>query len=237
MARVARPVGPRGPRSVLGALLVLTLLASVSGPARRVTAASPEPGAPLPQRWSAAIRAGDCQHLGNLITPLTDLTVPHGRLIGHGARTLPAASSFTRVPLPFDALLAIDDAIVVQAATPTRPVIACGAIGGVIDRNGALTIGVRGFPPSGYAGIADLSSTADLSGTDVAVFLAPTQPAASARGVVGWAPRVARFLPRVAVIRGAGSDGTEDGLEGSRMRQGFAGAWLALMRTRRMLAL
>jgi hypothetical protein len=146
MARVARPVGPRGPRSVLGALLVLTLLASVSGPARRVTAASPEPGAPLPQRWSAAIRAGDCQHLGDLITPLTDLTVPHGRLIGHGARTLPAASSFTRVPLPFDALLAIDDAIVVQAATPTRPVIACGAIGGVIDRNGALTIGVRGFP-------------------------------------------------------------------------------------------
>jgi hypothetical protein len=166
-------------------MLVLTLLAGVGGSARHVQAATPEPGAPAPRRWSAAIRAGDCEQLGDVVASLTDLTLPRGQVVGQGAQAIAAASSFTVVPRPFDALLAIDDVIVVQATTPNRPIIACGAIGGVIDRNGALTIGLRAHTPSGSAAIAYLSSTADLSGTDVAVFLVLTHPAAPARGAAG----------------------------------------------------
>jgi hypothetical protein len=110
----------------------------------------------------AAIRAGDGQQLGDVVAPLTDLSVPRGRVVGHGAQAIVASPSFTAVPLPLD----------------------CGALGGVTDLNGTLTIGLRGSPPSEYAGIAYLSSTADLSGTDVAVFLALTHPPAPARGAV-----------------------------------------------------
>jgi hypothetical protein len=169
----------------VGILLVLTLLVGVGGPARR-GAAAPSASGVSALRWSAAIRVGDCQQLGAVVTLLTDLTVPRGPVVGQRARAIPAAaSSFTVVPVPLDQLLATDDAIVVQAATPNHPVIACGALGGVIDRNGALTIGLRGHTPSEYAGIAYLTSTVDLSGTDVAVFLAPTRPTAPGQRPTG----------------------------------------------------
>ena len=122
----------------------------------------------------AHIHAGSCGEgeLGDVVVPLTDLVEPRGRGDGNQNATT-AASSFTTVPLPLDAILAADHAINVhRSAEEIGDYIACGELGGPLDESGSLVVGLRELNGSNYAGIAFLAPGADGASTNVSVFVA-----------------------------------------------------------------
>ena len=90
---------------------------------------------------SAALHEGDCTAIGAVVAPFTNAIVPSGSLIGN-SDALPAATSFTTVPLPLDMLLASDHAVVV-ADPGDDGALACGEIGGFVAEDGSLSIGLE----------------------------------------------------------------------------------------------
>jgi hypothetical protein len=145
--------------------------------------ATPVPGTPVPSTAVARpvhVHSGDCVELGDVVAPLTDLTAPVGEGAGQADEASAAESSFTpNVPLTLDAMLGADHAINVHlSAEEIGTYLACGEIGGVVDVNGALIIGLRETSGSGYTGIAFLQPAADGVSTDVSVFIAPVFGAA-----------------------------------------------------------
>jgi len=123
----------------------------------------------------ANVHAGSCEleELGEILTPLSDLTVSEGDGQGQSARAVAVASSFTNVPLTLDDLIGADHAVVIDLSLEEIDTyLACGEIGGVPDPSGALVIGLKEYEGSGFAGIAFLSPGADEASTDVSVFLA-----------------------------------------------------------------
>ncbi len=145
--------------------------------AEAVPAATPVAEAPVLR--PVHIHAGDCVDLGEVVAPLTDLTVPIGEGVGQADEATRVESSFTTVPLSLDAILAADHAINAHlSAESIDTYLACGEIGGVIDINGALIVGLREQNNAGYTGIAFLQPNIDGVSTDVSVFIAPVFGAA-----------------------------------------------------------
>ncbi len=125
------------------------------------------------------IHSGSCAELGDVVAPLADLTAPTGEGIGLSDSAAQAETSSTNVPLTLDAILAEDHAINAHlSAEEIGTYIACGDLGGVLDANGALVIGLHEDSDSGYTGIAYLAPAADGASTDVSVFIAPVLEAA-----------------------------------------------------------
>lgn len=162
----------------LGALMIGGMLAVGGSSAILAQDATP---AAMTAGHPAHIHAGTCDTLGDVVQPLSDVVDPHGGMTGDSAGSMQgnmngitAASSFTTVPLPMDAILGADHAINVHmSADDIGTYIACGDIGGMADMNGALIIGLRELDGSGYSGIAILSPNAgDAGQTDVSVFIA-----------------------------------------------------------------
>jgi hypothetical protein len=121
------------------------------------------------------IHTGNCDELGEVVVPLTDITAPEGDRVGQRNRASQGATSFTSVPLTLDAILTEDHAINAHLSADQIDVyIACGEIGGVVAPDGSLTIGLGEQSDSGYTGIAYLAPGADGASTDVTVFLAET---------------------------------------------------------------
>ena len=133
--------------------------------------ATPEatPTGPTPR--PAHIHTGSCDEVGEVVAPLQDLTAPVGDALGQtGAVT--AETSFTPVPLTLDQILAGEHVVNVHlSADEIDTYIACGEIGGVLDANGALVIGLSEVEGSGFTGIAFLSPGADGASTDVSAFV------------------------------------------------------------------
>lgn len=122
----------------------------------------------------AHIHTGTCDEVGEVIQPLQELTAPVGVAAGQEEAVV-AETSFTNVPLTLDQILAGDHVINVHmSAEEIDTYIACGALGGVLDANGALVVGLGPQEDSGYNGIAFLSPGADGVSTDVSVFIAPS---------------------------------------------------------------
>src|SRR5690242_8645597 len=92
-----------------GAAMVLVLL--IAPRAGDVRAQQATPVATAPVARPVHIHSGDCQNLGEVVQPLTDLTAPSGEARGQAARATMGESSFTNVPLTLDAILAADHAI------------------------------------------------------------------------------------------------------------------------------
>lgn len=123
----------------------------------------------------AHIRAGSCPEVGEIVAPLNDLMLAGGieNATGTGTSGLPVAYSFTTVPLTLDALLEPGHAITIQESADTiENTIACGNLGGTLDPNGSLIVGLREANDSGYAGIAVLSPSVTGGSTDASVFIA-----------------------------------------------------------------
>lgn len=120
----------------------------------------------------AHIHAGSCDSIGEVVAPLNDLTEPEGTEAGQSPGNLPQYS-FSTVELPLEDILAGDHAVNVhESADNIDNYIACGNIGGVVDSNGSLVIGLYQQNDSGYAGIAVLTPNAENpSTTDVSTFL------------------------------------------------------------------
>jgi hypothetical protein len=159
-----------------GGAAALAGMVALSGPAAWAQDATPEATdlfAPRP----AHIHTGNCDEVGEVVAPLTDLTgASGGDRVGQARRAIPAQSSFTSVPLPLDAMLGDDHVVNVHlSADKIDTYIACGEIGGSLTPEGTLNIGLRELNDSGYTGIAYLSPGADGASTDVSTFVAPTQ--------------------------------------------------------------
>jgi hypothetical protein len=120
------------------------------------------------------IHSGSCAELGDVVAPLNDLTAPTGAGAGQADSAFQAETSVSNVPLTLDAILAAPHAINAHLSTEEIGVyIACGDIGGAIEANGAVIIGLAEDSDSGYTGIAYLQPGADGASTDVSVFIAP----------------------------------------------------------------
>jgi hypothetical protein len=125
------------------------------------------------------IHSGSCAELGDVVAPLNDLTAPTGAGAGQVDSAIQAETSVSNVPLTLDAILATPHAINAHLSADEIGVyIACGDIGGAIEANGAVIIGLAEDSDSGYTGIAYLQPGADGASTDVSVFIAPVIGAA-----------------------------------------------------------
>lgn len=117
---------------------------------------------------SPALHAGACDDLGDVVGDLTGLDAPEGDAAG-AEDAIAVETSFTRLDLALDNILAADHAIGVFAADG-ETLVACGAVGGVVADDGSLTVGLRETDGSGVAGVAFLAPDGDE--TTVTVFLA-----------------------------------------------------------------
>jgi hypothetical protein len=164
------------------ALIVGSALALVAVVASTIPAVGQD-ATPVAQETANArpvhIHSGSCAELGDVVAPLNDLTAPAGAGVGQADSAFQAEASSTNVPLTLDAILGADHAINVHlSAAEIGTYIACGDIGGALEGNGALIIGLAEDSDSGYTGIAYLSPGLDGASTDVSVFIAPVIGAA-----------------------------------------------------------
>ena len=159
-----------------GGAAALAVMVVLSGPAAWAQDATPEATAVSAPR-PAHIHTGNCNEIGEVVAPLTELTGAAGvDRLGQARRAIPAESSFTSVPLTLGDILGADHAINVHlSAEEIDTYIACGEIGGSLSPDGSLIIGLRELNDSGFTGIAFLAPGADGASTDVSTFIAPTQ--------------------------------------------------------------
>ena len=148
-----------------GLLGGLALLGAVALPSLAQDASPPRP---------SHIHVGDCDELGEVIQPLNSLTVPTGEVLGNSDAVV-AEAAFTTIDIPLIELVATDHALKVHLSKDQiQTYLACGDIGGALDADGALIVGLKELDNSGYTGIAYLAPGADGASTDVTVFLAET---------------------------------------------------------------
>ena len=168
-------MNPRRWTMVAGSAFALFGMALLSAPAAWAQDATPvaeETVTPRPVH----VHTGNCNELGDVVVPLTDLTAPTGDRVGQRNRATIAETSFTTIPMTFDALISEDHAINAHLSADEIDVyIACGEIGGIIGPDGSLVIGLREQNDSGFTGIAFLSPGADGASTDVSLFLAEAE--------------------------------------------------------------
>src|SRR5215207_7494243 len=133
------------------------------------------------------IHDGDCDEQGQIIQPLTALTVPVGQVSGNKDAVV-AEAAFTVIPLSLDELLATDHALKVHLSKEEIQIyLACGDIGGTVDANGALIVGMKELDNSGYTGIAYLAPAGD-GGTSVSVMIAKVLPGGTPEAAANAAP-------------------------------------------------
>jgi uncharacterized cupredoxin-like copper-binding protein len=102
------------------------------------------------------IHIGDCDELGEVIQPLNSLTVPTGEVLGNSDAVV-AEAAFTTIDIPLSELVATDHALKVHLSKDQiQTYLACGDIGGALDADGALIVGLKELDDSGYTGIAYL---------------------------------------------------------------------------------
>jgi uncharacterized cupredoxin-like copper-binding protein len=156
----------------LGVVIVALILALFGGPLLMVPRGlAQEASPPRPSH----IHVGDCDELGEVIQPLNSLTVPSGPVSGN-AEAVVAEAAFTNVPLSLTDMLATDHALKVHLSKEQIQIyLACGDIGGAVDADGALIVGLKELDNSGYTGIAYLVPAANGS-TNVSVLIAKVLP-------------------------------------------------------------
>ncbi|MBW3633081.1 MAG: cupredoxin domain-containing protein [Chloroflexi bacterium] len=128
------------------------------------------------------IHAGTCEELGEIVYPLTPLTLPQGESVGNSAVAVAAATSYTPLPASLDQILADQYAVNVHFSDERiEEYIACGEIGGALTEQGALVIALQEQNDSGFAGVAFLSPSAPAptAASDVSVFLIPLEAQAA----------------------------------------------------------
>ena len=91
--------------------------------------AAADPGLAQPTGIASAIHQGNCDDVGDAVAPLVDMTIAEGEPSGNAA-ALPAANSFTTVPISLEALAASDHACLffVAEALATLPTLIPSAV-------------------------------------------------------------------------------------------------------------
>jgi hypothetical protein len=162
----------------------------------------------------ADIRAGSCASVGEVVTPLAPLVVPHGETVGQEGAS-PVEQSVTEVPLLLTDLLSENSAIAVHASPDAvgKP-IACGEIGGALAADGSLSVGLQAMNGAKLSGVASFAPTLAGDGTLVTVLL--------------FDERGGRERPDAVVDDSddvdAGVDGTSDEVDGADAADGSTAA-------------
>jgi hypothetical protein len=153
----------------------------------------------------AEIRGGTCAALGEVVTTLANLVFTEGQIQGQAAAQ-PVEQSGTVVPFQLADFLSADHAIVVLRSPEDSSIVACGDIGGALNPDGTMAIGMIGMNGSGLSGIAYFTPIIEFDNMLVTILLVSNDPAA--------VPAVVEEVNAVPA-----SDGTTDiaGLEKSNV--------------------
>jgi hypothetical protein len=120
----------------------------------------------------AAFFTGTCDTLDPdaPVARLNATRFPEGSTVGlEGA--VPVATGYTVVPLPMDVILEGGHVLALFSEDDPTLMVACGAVGGVLDSNGALTIGLTPVEDPGMVGVAYLSDQDDGAATGISLFV------------------------------------------------------------------
>lgn len=101
----------------------------------------------------AEIRGGTCASPGASVVTLANVVLTAGDPLGQSGAT-PVEQSGTVVPYTLSDFLAAAHAIVVKQSPEVSDVVACGEIGGAVNPDGTLGVGLRGVEGSGVSGVA-----------------------------------------------------------------------------------
>ena len=136
----------------------------------------------------AELRGGTCDSLGEVIVPLANLVFASGDLQGQTGAT-PVEQSGTVVQFAIADFLSSNHIVVVQESPAVSTVVACGHIGGALNPDGTLAVGMQAMNGSGLSGVAYFTPIDTFSNTLVTVLLVggsgpETVSAGDAAGVV-----------------------------------------------------
>lgn len=136
-----------------------------------ITTASP---ATLAQSSSvdrpAELRGGTCGSLGEIVVALANLVFASGDLQGQTGAT-PVEQSGTVVQFAIADFLASNHVVVVRESPAVSTVVACGHIGGALNPDGTLAVGMQGMNGSGLSGVAYFTPIDTFSNTLVTILL------------------------------------------------------------------
>ena len=118
----------------------------------------------------AEVRLGTCADLGDVVAPLANLVFTMGDPQGQLEAT-PVEQSGTVVQFTIADFLAANHAVVVQESPQVTHLVACGEVGGALNPDGTLAVGMRGMNGSGLSGIAYFTPIDTVQNTLVTVLL------------------------------------------------------------------
>jgi hypothetical protein len=158
-----------GPTATVVPTVAATVAPTVVPPTPAPTAVPRMPILELP----VVIVAGTCADVTSateIVAELSDAVVLEGDAEG-SAEAIQAATSYTLVQIPLGTMLGADHVLAVLDEDG-QTVLACGAIGGVPDGQGAFTVGLAPVDESGVAGTAYLATRAG-NATGISIFVVP----------------------------------------------------------------
>jgi hypothetical protein len=159
-------------RSAFATVMILVLIALATGATLAQSAAVDRP---------AAIRAGTCGSLGEEVATLANLVVTAGDPQGQSG-AVPVEQSGTVVPFTVSDLLAAPHAVIVfMSPQESGVVVACGEVGGVLNPDGTLAVGMQDVNGSGLSGVAYFTPIDQFQNTLVTILLVGNGGASSAQ--------------------------------------------------------
>jgi hypothetical protein len=128
---------------------------------------------PAPVSRPAELRIGTCASPGDLVMALANLVTALGDPQGQTGAT-PVEQSGTVVPYTVPDLLATNHVVTVLKSAEEREVIvACGEVGGTLNPDGTLAIGMSGMNGSGLSGITYFTPNPGFDNTLITILLVP----------------------------------------------------------------
>ena len=118
----------------------------------------------------AELLAGTCGSPGEVVAPLANLVITSGDLQGQTSAT-PVEQSGTVVQFGIADFLGSNHVVVVRESPAVSTVVACGDIGGALNPDGTLAVGMLGMNGSGLSGVAYFTPIDTFSNTLVTVLL------------------------------------------------------------------
>jgi hypothetical protein len=196
----------------------LTVALVSGGLAQDATPTSMTGGMEDSDTLAAHIHAGACgEAMGEPVAELAELQLPDwvGAIesgesdsavdfAAFGIAPVPVAVSTSEVPLGIADIVSGGHSITAEREDPADPEddVACGSIGGVVDENGDLFVGLAEMNDSGHSGVAWLHDTG--ASTTVVVFVAhPDQQEAIASALADMEASGAAATPVETTTGGA----------------------------------
>lgn len=136
----------------------------------------------------AELRLGTCASPGDLVMSLANLVVALGDPQGQAGAT-PVEQSGTVVPYLVNDLLVTNHIVTVLKSPEERSMtVACGEVGGTLNPDGTLAVGMQGMSGSGLSGIAYFTPNPGFDNTLITILLVPAGSATTETSAVNPAP-------------------------------------------------